>query len=175
MFRSTQRSYHRLLKSVVTSWAVERGGTAAHWSLFSRPSLGRRRAPCPAISPPLCDIPSGCCFFTGPWTVTRFFPSHAASVAVFCRPLRPVFLLVSFSRWRSPVVGVLGVLIAAGVISQPLLPTPLRIQVVHHLLRCVSAGMWSVGLLFLHGALDSHPFCPPPLPSVGQQTSCPSM
>ena len=21
--------------------------------------------------PPLCDIPSGCCFFTGPWTVTR--------------------------------------------------------------------------------------------------------
>ena len=20
---------------------------------------------------PLCDIPSGCCFFTGPWTVTR--------------------------------------------------------------------------------------------------------
>ena len=23
--------------------------------------------------------------------------------------------------------------------------------------RCVSVGMWSVGLLFLHGALDSHP------------------
>ena len=22
--------------------------------------------------PPLCDILSGCCFFTGPWTVTRF-------------------------------------------------------------------------------------------------------
>ena len=29
-------------------------------------------------------------------------------VAAFCRPLRPVLLLVSFSRSRSPVVGVLG-------------------------------------------------------------------
>ena len=25
----------------------------------------------PDGQPPLCDIPSGCCFFTGPWTVTR--------------------------------------------------------------------------------------------------------
>ena len=29
-------------------------------------------------------------------------------VAVFCRPLRPVFLLVSLSQQRSPVVGILG-------------------------------------------------------------------
>ena len=29
-------------------------------------------------------------------------------VAAFCRPLRPVLLLVPFPRWRSPVVGVLG-------------------------------------------------------------------
>ena len=29
-------------------------------------------------------------------------------VAAFCRPLRPVLLLVSFPRSRSPVVGVLG-------------------------------------------------------------------
>ena len=29
-------------------------------------------------------------------------------VAAFCRPLRPVLLLVSFPRLRSPVVGVLG-------------------------------------------------------------------
>ena len=28
--------------------------------------------------------------------------------AAFCRPLRPVLLLVSFPRSRSPVVGVLG-------------------------------------------------------------------
>ena len=38
--------------------------------------------------PPLRDIPSGCCFFTGPWAL--------------CRPLRLVLLLHS----RSPVVGV---------------------------------------------------------------------
>ena len=27
---------------------------------------------------PLCDILSGCCFFTGPW-IHPFFPSHVAS------------------------------------------------------------------------------------------------
>ena len=31
------------------------------------------------LNPP-CDIPSGCCFFTGPWTVSHpFCPSHVAS------------------------------------------------------------------------------------------------
>ena len=41
-----------------------------------------------------------------------FFPSHVASgrcvlwVAAFCRPLRPVLLLVALPRSRSPVVGV---------------------------------------------------------------------
>ena len=59
-------------------------------------------------SPPLCDIPSGCCFFTGPWTVTRSSLRMLRRVATFCRPLRPVLLLVSFPRSRSPVVGVLG-------------------------------------------------------------------
>ena len=58
--------------------------------------------------PPLCDIPSGCCSFTGPWTVTRSSLRMLRRVAVFCRPLRPVLLLVSFPRSRSPVVGVLG-------------------------------------------------------------------
>ena len=57
---------------------------------------------------PLCDIPSGCCFFTGPWTVTRSPLRMLRRVATFCRPLRPVLLLVSFPRSRSPVVGVLG-------------------------------------------------------------------
>ena len=81
--------------------------------------------------------------------------------AASCRLLRPVFLLVFLfalaepSAWRTG-----GVLVAAGVASRPLLPTPLRVLVVQHLPRCVSAGMWSVGLLFLHGALDSHPFFP---------------
>ena len=58
--------------------------------------------------PPLCDIPSGFCFFTGPWTVTRSSLCMLRRVAAFCRPLRPVLLLVSFPRLRSPVVGVLG-------------------------------------------------------------------
>ena len=57
---------------------------------------------------PLCDIPSGCCSFTGPWTVTRSSLRMLRRVAAFCWPLRPVLLLVSFPRSRSPVVGVLG-------------------------------------------------------------------
>ena len=59
-------------------------------------------------SPSLCDIPSGCCSFTGPWTVTRSSLRMLRRVAAFCRPLRPVLLLVSFPGSRSPVVGVLG-------------------------------------------------------------------
>ena len=73
----------------------------------------------------------------------------------FCWPPRPVFLLVfglsEPSSWRTGVV-----LLAAGVVSLPLLPTALRILVVHNLPRCVSVGTWFVGVLFLHGALDSH-------------------
>ena len=57
---------------------------------------------------PPCDILSGCCSFTGPWTVTRSSLRMLRRVAAFCRPLRPVLLLVSFPRSRSPVVGVLG-------------------------------------------------------------------
>ena len=57
---------------------------------------------------PLCDIPSGCCSFTGPWTVTCSSLRMLRRVAAFCRPLRPVLLPVSFPRSRSPVVGVLG-------------------------------------------------------------------
>ena len=57
---------------------------------------------------PLYDIPSGRCSFTGPWTVTRSSLRMLRRVAAFCRPLRPVVLLVSFPRSRSPVIGVLG-------------------------------------------------------------------
>ena len=60
----------------------------------------------PPPPPALCDIPLGCYFFTGPWTVTRSSLRMLRRVAAFCRPLRPVLLLVSFPR--SPVVGVLG-------------------------------------------------------------------
>ena len=58
--------------------------------------------------PPLCDIPSGCCSFTGPWTVTRSSLRMLRRVAAFCRPLRPVLLLVLFPCSWSPVLGVLG-------------------------------------------------------------------
>ena len=58
--------------------------------------------------PPLCDIPSGCCFFTGPWTVTRSSLRMLRRVAAFCWPLRPVLLLVLFLNSWSPVVGVPG-------------------------------------------------------------------
>ena len=67
--------------------------------------------------PPPYDIPSGCCSFTGPWTVTRSSLRMLRRVAAFCRPLRPVLLLVSFPRSRSAVVGVPGaVLVVAGVV-----------------------------------------------------------
>ena len=56
---------------------------------------------------PLCDIPSGCCFLTGPWTVTRSSLRMLRRIAAFCRLLRPVLLLVSFPRSRSPIAGVL--------------------------------------------------------------------
>ena len=111
--------------------------------------------------PPLCDIPSGCCCFMGPWTVTRSSLRMLRRVAAFCRPLRPVLLLVSFLRLRSPVVGVPGlcwmwrdvpfarqrrpgvgvlgvVLVVAGVVRLFLLSTHLRPQAVHNLPRCVS-------------------------------------
>ena len=64
--------------------------------------------PCYPPPPPPCDIPSGCCFFTGPWTVTRSSLRMLRRVAAFCPPLRPVLPLVSFPRSRSPVVGVPG-------------------------------------------------------------------
>ena len=57
---------------------------------------------------PLCDIPSGCCSFPGPWTVTCSSLRMLHRVAAFCQPLRPVLLLVLFPRSRSPVVGVPG-------------------------------------------------------------------
>ena len=61
-----------------------------------------KQQPCGALLPPPCDIPSGCCSFTGPWTVTRSSLRMLRRVAAFCRRLRPVLLLVSFPRSRSP-------------------------------------------------------------------------
>ena len=88
-----------------------------------RPAAGDRQPPrvdrrfvlasgCPAAlpppPPPPCNIPSGCCSFTEHWAVTRSSLRMLCRVAAFCRLLRPVLLLVSFPRSRSPVAGVLG-------------------------------------------------------------------
>ena len=96
----------------------------AQWDLVKRRHLRQPRAwhhvceaPAPpeihmlclvCPPPPLCDLPSGCCSFPGARTVTRSSLRMLRRVAAFCRPLRPVLLLVSFPRSRSPVVGVLG-------------------------------------------------------------------
>ena len=97
---------------------LTRGGPGGGADRFRGVSLALRGPPCqapvglqsglPAVRDPRCDIPSGCCSFTGPWTVTRSSLRMLRRVAAFCRPLRPVLLLVSFPRSRSPVVGVLG-------------------------------------------------------------------
>ena len=84
------------------------GGGAARYVLIVRTRGGDGNLLGPVTRIPLCDIPSGCCSFTGPWTVTRSSLRMLRRVATFCRPLRPVLLLVSFPRSRSPMVGVLG-------------------------------------------------------------------
>ena len=111
------------------------------------------------VPDPLCDITSGCCSSTGPWTVTRSSLRMLRRVAAFCRPLRPVLLLVSFPRSWRPVVGVPGLCWmwhgvpfarqwrpAVGVLRLcRLLPGSLDCfcrlcpQAVHNLPRCVSA------------------------------------
>ena len=83
-------------------------GCAGGWRPVATGGGGVGRVDRPGRAAPLCDIPSGCCSFTGPWTVTHSSLRMLRRVATFCRPLRPVLLLVSFPRSRSPVVGVLG-------------------------------------------------------------------
>ena len=72
--------------------------SASSWSHNVLPYI----IPCPCVTFRLV------CSFTGLWTVTRSSLRMLRRVAAFCRPLRPVLLLVSFPRSRSPVVGVLG-------------------------------------------------------------------
>ena len=81
--------------------------------------------------PPMCDILSGCCFFAGALDSHPFFPSHVASGRCFCRPLRPVLLLVSFPHSRSPVRWCSGaVLVAAGAVCALAVPSSWRTEVV---------------------------------------------
>ena len=83
------------------------GGMAGPWGLVevkrgpqAQRAGGQGQWEPPIPPPPLCDIPLGCGFFTGPWTVTRSPLRMLRRVAAFCRPLWPVLLLVSFPRSR---------------------------------------------------------------------------
>ena len=53
--------------------------------------------PLGGMKPPLCDIPSGCCFFTGPWKITCCSLRMLCQVAAVCRPLPPV-VWISWNR-----------------------------------------------------------------------------
>ena len=81
---------------------------AKHPFLHKTKGPGRKPSPPPPppaagvrAPPPVCDIPSGRRFFTGPWTVTRSPLRMLHRVAA----LRPVCLLGSLLRSRSPVGG----------------------------------------------------------------------
>ena len=86
---------------------VVRGGGGGPPNEWGSNAVEHSGGSTPELSALLCDIPSGCCSFTGPWTVTCSPLRMLRRVAAFCRPLRPVLLLVSFPRSRSPVVGAL--------------------------------------------------------------------
>ena len=47
------------------------------------PQSHSRRLMALSNKPPLCDIWSGCCFFTGPWTVIRSSPRVPRRVTVY--------------------------------------------------------------------------------------------
>ena len=85
---------------------------------------------CPHTPPPPpspCDIPCGCCFFAGAWTVVRSPLRVLRRVAAFCRPLRPVLLRALFPRSRSAVIGCTGaVLVAAGAVCASAVPSSWR-------------------------------------------------
>ena len=86
------------------------------------------------------------------------FPSRATSgrcilsAAAACVPNGVVSALAESSSWRNGVVPVV-----AGVRFGSLLPTPLRMVVVHRLPRCVSVDMRSVGLLYKRSPFASLP------------------
>ena len=134
---------------------------------------------------PLCDIPSRCCSFTGPWTVTHSSLRMLRRVTAFCRPLRPVLLLVSFPHSRSPVVGVPGLCWMwhgvpfacqrrpiIGVLRMCwLLPGSFdcfccpRASVHRPSIACLAVFLCGPGALFLHALSGPSTICPVPLHS----------
>ena len=108
--------YRRVLKV----WSAEWGGGGCHCGPLGAVSRGphgmrgmrssdSQGSPVPLrllMAPPCLTFRRGVVSLRGPGQ-SPVLP-FTASVAAFCRPLRPVLLLVSFLRSRSPVVGVLG-------------------------------------------------------------------
>ena len=101
---------------VTSGRACPKSITGGDWGRRSCGGTGNRRLPT------LCDIPSGCC--TGPWTATQSSLRVLRRAAAFCRPLRPVFRLVSFPRQQSPAVGTPGVLPVRGSLYSFWCPFP---------------------------------------------------
>ena len=109
--RPTPRHHHRR-RPRPTQWSRPYVYPAARRcvSLCWRPLKGIR--PQAGGSPPfmvhamypLCDIPSGCCFFTGPWDSHPLFPCCVGSLLSVGRCGR----CSCWCRSRSPVVGVPG-------------------------------------------------------------------
>ena len=93
--------------------AIERRGSSAS-SPGVRPGITHHGNPGPQIytrlvrtRPPVWRS-VWLLFLFGAWTVTRSSLGMLHWVAAFCGPVQPMFLLVSFLRWWSPVVDVLG-------------------------------------------------------------------
>ena len=115
---------------------------------------------------PLCDIPSGCCSFTGPWTVTCSSLRILRQVAAFCRPL---LLLPPMRMLPHPLRS--GFLFPLSWLS-PCLP-----HLPSSLLLCLPRSVWlccsSPCLLALLGAPCAHPLLhhPPAAPARGFHVS----
>ena len=163
-------------------WVV-RGCSPASPQLLPRMNIRKRGVfPRSPPRPPLCDIPSGCWYYTGPWTVTRSSLRMLRRVATFCRPLRLVLLLVSFPRSRSPAVGVPGLCWMwrdvpfacqrppiIGVLRMCwLLPGSFDCFCCPHTsvhrpsIACLAVFLCGPGALFLHALSGPSTTCPPP-------------
>ena len=148
------RSVHMALHSEAFTAHRRRLAVNRQWLLVGRRFLEVRLHWSRII--PLCDISSGCCFFTGPWTVTRSSLRMLRRVVAFCRPLRLVLLLLSFPCSRSPMVGVLGLCWMWRDV-----PFARQRRPVVDVL-----GLWWL----LRGSFDC--FDPPPLPPLLYQSKC---
>ena len=69
------------------------------WTVFCRPKIAGLHVT--NNPPPRCGIPSGCCFFTAPWTVTRSSLRVLRWVAAAGAPAGVVVVLAGPSSWHT--------------------------------------------------------------------------